>query len=97
MRVRAWSPIPEHFSQIEGLPGMLKLTDSDSVKAWSLMKSAVWCRPPGNLVVIHWYECRKFAAKTVYGHGPFSLVCAQQVCECVWECLCEERRVLPRW
>ena len=89
-----------HFAEREGLPGVLKSSDSDSRMAWSLMKLPVRCRPPGNLVEIHWYAFREFAALTLYGHVPLGPVCAQHACDCVrvcgCVCVCGGGRVLSR-
>ena len=84
-RARAWPPVPEYISQLEGLPGVLKLSDSDSRKAWSLMQLAVRCRSPGNLVEIHWYICipKIRCLNSIRSRPPWSGVRST----CMWVCV----------
>lgn len=52
-RVPAWPPVLEYISQVDGLTVVLKLGNSDSRKAWALMKFAFRCPSPDKLVKIY--------------------------------------------
>ena len=52
----------EYISQVDELPDVLKLRNSDSRKTWAMTKVAVVCRSPGNLATIYLYALQKSTA-----------------------------------